>query len=231
MRPVYVGNIARMVFGLKSTVCLVYFAYVGYVLFFGKVPYVRYVLDMLCAKCVMEKDRTFGICWTYCSYGVCFKRTVRPVYFGYGGCVLCFKILKSTVCLVYFGYVVCGKLVCYEKVLYFWYMLEMLEMLFVWSLCLKVPYIRYFNLTRFIFPITWHTYSYHQCVSSLARRRTYVCKYFDYAYVGVRKDIGKDWNNHFIAFTPFLCGLTLELSHHLPSICALVLSFSKAWTT
>ena len=23
---------------------------------------------MLCAKCVMEKDRTFGICWTYCSY-------------------------------------------------------------------------------------------------------------------------------------------------------------------
>ena len=39
-----------------------------------------------------------------------------------------------------------------------------------------------------------------------------------YVYVGVNKEVGKDWNNRFIAFIPFLCGLTLELSHHLSSI-------------
>ena len=48
-----------------------------------------------------------------------------------------------------------------------------------------------------------------------------MCDFFDYACVGVSKEVGKDWNNRFIAFIPFLCGLTLELSHHLSSICAL----------
>ena len=47
-----------------------------------------------------------------------------------------------------------------------------------------------------------------------------MCNVFD-AYVGVSKEVRKDWNNHFIAFIPFLCGLTLELSHHLSSICVL----------
>ena len=56
---------------------------------------------------------------------------------------------------------------------------------------------------------------------SFSRRRTYVCEYFDYAYVVVNKEVGKDWNNRFISFIPFLCGLTLELSQQLRSICEL----------
>ena len=48
-----------------------------------------------------------------------------------------------------------------------------------------------------------------------------VCNFFDYSYIGVSKEVSKDWNNCFIAFIPFLCGLTLELSHHLRSICEL----------
>ena len=37
---------------------------------------------------------------------------------------------------------------------------------------------------------------------------SHVCSFFDYQYVGVSKDAGKEWNNHFILFIPFLCGLT-----------------------
>ena len=116
----------------------------------------------------------------------------------------------------------CLKHVCYEKVPYVWYMLEIL---FIWSLCLKIPYVRYFNLTHFIFPMTWlamriltghHYVSFeisgagHKSASSLTM------------VMSVSKDVGKDWNNHFIAFIPFLCGLILEFSHHLSSICSLV---------
>ena len=71
---IYIRNIACMVFVLKSTGCPVYFAYVGYVLVFEKVPYVQYILDMLCGKCVMKKNCMSGICWRCCSYGVCFKK-------------------------------------------------------------------------------------------------------------------------------------------------------------
>ena len=53
------------------------------------------------------------------------------------------------------------------------------------------------------------------------RRRSHVCSYFDYTYVGVSKDSGKDWNNRFILFIPFLCGLTHELSSKLLDICSL----------
>ena len=56
---------------------------------------------------------------------------------------------------------------------------------------------------------------------SFSRRRTYVCEYFDYSYVGVNKEVSKDWNNRFISFIPFLCGLTLELSQQLRSVCEL----------
>ena len=45
--------------------------------------------------------------------------------------------------------------------------------------------------------------------------------FFDYTYVGVGKEAGKDWNNRFITFVPFLCGFTLELSESLASICKL----------
>ena len=38
VRPVYVGDVACMVFVLKSAIYLVCFAYVGYVSFFEKVP-------------------------------------------------------------------------------------------------------------------------------------------------------------------------------------------------
>ena len=56
---------------------------------------------------------------------------------------------------------------------------------------------------------------------SFSRRRTYVCEYFEYCYIGVNKEAGKDWNNRFISFIPFLCGLTLELSQQLRSVCEL----------
>ena len=48
-----------------------------------------------------------------------------------------------------------------------------------------------------------------------------MCEYFDYSYIGDNKEVGKDWNNCFTSFIPFLCGLTLELSQQLCSICEL----------
>ena len=51
------------------------------------------------------------------------------------------------------------------------------------------------------------------------RCRAYVCGFFDYTFVGVIKEAGKDWNNRFITFVLFLSGLTLELSEALSSIC------------
>ena len=48
-----------------------------------------------------------------------------------------------------------------------------------------------------------------------------MCGFFDDTYVGVGKEAGKDWNNRFIAFVPFLCGLTVELAEGLASICKL----------
>ena len=48
-----------------------------------------------------------------------------------------------------------------------------------------------------------------------------MCEYFDYSYVGVNKEVGKDWNNRFISFILFLCGLRLELSQQLRSVCEL----------
>jgi hypothetical protein len=77
---------------------------------------------------------------------------------------------------------------------------------------LKVHYPPYFSCIYLI--ITYHMFSF-------SSRRTYVCEYFDYVYVGVNKEVGKDWNNRFISFIPFLCGLTLELSQQLRSICEL----------
>ena len=70
-------------------------------------------------------------------------------------------------------------------------------------------------------PIHILTINMFVCLNFMCR--TYVCNFFDYAYVHVRvsKEVGKDWNNCFIAVIPFLCGLTLELSHHLCSICVL----------
>ena len=56
---------------------------------------------------------------------------------------------------------------------------------------------------------------------SFSRCRMYVCEYFDYSYIGVNKEVSKDWNNRFISFIPFLCGLTLELSQQLRSVCEL----------
>ena len=48
-----------------------------------------------------------------------------------------------------------------------------------------------------------------------------MCGFFDYIYVGVGKEAGKDWNNRLLTFVPFLCGLTVELAEGLASICKL----------
>ena len=48
-----------------------------------------------------------------------------------------------------------------------------------------------------------------------------MCGFFYYTYVGVGKEAGKDWNNRFITFVPFLCGLTVELAEGLASVCKL----------
>ena len=53
------------------------------------------------------------------------------------------------------------------------------------------------------------------------RRQSYVCSFFDYQYVGVSKDAGKEWNNRFILFVPFLCGLTSALAAKLLEISSL----------
>ena len=41
----------------------------------------------------------------------------------------------------------------------------------------------------------------------------------DHTYVGVGKDVGKDWNACFITFVPFLCGLTVKLYVFIASLC------------
>ena len=53
------------------------------------------------------------------------------------------------------------------------------------------------------------------------RCRTYVCGFFDYIYCGVGKIVGKEWNSWFMTVIPFLCGLTVELSSALTSLCEL----------
>ena len=45
--------------------------------------------------------------------------------------------------------------------------------------------------------------------------------YYTYVHVGVGKEAGKYWNNRFITFVPFLCGLTVKLAEGLASICKL----------
>lgn len=52
----------------------------------------------------------------------------------------------------------------------------------------------------------------------LNRRRSYVCNYFGYQYIGTKKDTAPEWNNRFIAFVPFLCSLTSDAATKLKQL-------------
>ena len=114
------------------------------------------------------------------------------------------------------------------------------------SYFLKVPYIRYvFGYMCVLWKSTMHPVVWLVCFKSTIHLVLQVNLFHIYAALAshiyvflpstclflsgaghmsaisltmVSKDVRKDWNNHFIAFIPFLCGLTLELSHHLSGI-------------
>ena len=89
-------------------------------------------------------------------------------------------------------------------------------------LFLKLPYIRYFSKKSCLFLIlNINVFCLKPFLVFSFMCRTYVCGFFHYTYIGVNKDTGKELNNWFITFIPFLGSLTLELSEALSSICLL----------
>ena len=96
---------------------------------------------------------------------------------------------------------------------------------------MKVPYIRYFTplsvrvlqvVVMFFasnYALNYRTFGIF--VVLCYRRRSHICSFFDYQYVGVSKDAGKEWNNRFILFVPFLFRLTSVLTLKLLEISSL----------
>ena len=64
---------------------------------------------------------------------------------------------------------------------------------------------KYFNKCSVFIHFIFITHITNKLLFHTFRRRCYVCSFFDYKYVGSNKNEGKDWNNRFIYFIPFLC--------------------------
>ena len=80
---------------------------------------------------------------------------------------------------------------------------------------------KYFNKCSVFIHFIFITHITNKLLLHTFRRRCYVCSFFDYKYVGSNKNEGKDWNNRFIYFIPFFCGLTPQLAIKLSELCAL----------
>ena len=80
---------------------------------------------------------------------------------------------------------------------------------------------KYFNKCSVFIHFIFITHITNKLLFHSFRRRCYVCSCFDCKYVGSNKNEGKDWNNRFIYFIPFLCGLTPQLAIKLSELCAL----------
>ena len=80
---------------------------------------------------------------------------------------------------------------------------------------------KYFNKCSVYIDFILITHIHNWLPFHTFRRRCYVCSFFDYKYVGSNKNEGKDWNNRFIYFIQFLCGLTPQLAIKLSELCAL----------
>ena len=80
---------------------------------------------------------------------------------------------------------------------------------------------KYFNKCSVFIHFIFITHITNKLLFHTFRRRCYVCSFFDYKYVGSNKNEGKDWNNRFIYFIPFFCGLTPQLAIKLSELCAL----------
>ena len=79
---------------------------------------------------------------------------------------------------------------------------------------------KYFNKCSVFIHFIFITHITNKLLFHSFRRRCYVCSLFDYKYVS-NKNEGKDWNNRFIYFIPFFCGLTPQLAITLSELCAL----------
>ena len=180
---------------------------------FAKVPYVRYFFGKMyfCGKVwntierVVHLSGMVGVILLKVPYArQFFDPCLNELMYGKVPYVryifvlwVCLLAVQSTVCPVLFMFP--GRQI-----------VGLLDVCFKSALC-SLLQLHLFNSQLVI---TYHMFSF-------SSRRTYVCEYFDYAYVGVNKEVGKDWNNRFISFIPFLCGLTLDLSQQLRSICEL----------
>ena len=73
---------------------------------------------------------------------------------------------------------------------------------------------KYFNKCSVFIHFIFITHITNKLLFHSFRRRCYVCSCFDCKYVGSNKKEGKDWNNRFIYFIPFFCGLTPQLANY-----------------
>ena len=81
---------------------------------------------------------------------------------------------------------------------------------------------KYFNKCSVFIHFIFITHITNKLLFHTFRRRCYVCSFFDCKYVGSNKNEGKDWNNRFIYFIRFFCGLTPpQLAITLSELCAL----------
>ena len=80
---------------------------------------------------------------------------------------------------------------------------------------------KYFNKCSVFIHFIFITHITNKLLFHTFKRRCYVCSFFDFKYVGSNKNEGKDWNNWFIYFIPFFCGLTPQLAITLSELCAL----------
>ena len=73
-----------------------------------------------------------------------------------------------------------------------------------------------FQCSAHLFPL----FSFGKFVLKI-RRRTKVCSFWDYKYIGTSKSTAPMWNNKFIYFVPFLCSITTDICDELEEICKL----------